>query len=211
MSSIDLKQGKDVFLIGLTGNIACGKSTVLRILSELGAFTIDADTISHKIMQVGGSAYGPVVAEFGQDILVETSNGEEPSPIDRRKLGAIVFADPVRLKQLEAIIHPLVRIDMLKQIAVATQKVVVLDAIKLFENHIDEACDTVWVVACSPEVQLSRLMARNNFTREEALLRIDAQSPQAQKIARANVVIDNSASLEQTRQQVVTAWQSLKL
>ncbi len=205
MSKLDLKQGKTTYLMGLTGNIACGKSTVLRMLRERGAYTIDADTISHKIMRPDGSAYEPVQAAFGPTILADTV----PPTIDRRKLGAIVFADAVRLRELETIIHPLVRLDILEQIAKAEQRVVVLDAIKLLENSLDEACDTVWVVTCTPSVQLQRLMARNSFSRDEALLRIEAQSPQATKVARADVVIDNSGSLEDTHQQVEAAWNKL--
>jgi len=205
MSKLDLKQGKAAYLMGLTGNIACGKSTVLRMLRERGAYTIDADTISHKIMQPGGSAFEPVLAAFGPAILAATT----PSVIDRRKLGAIVFADAIRLHELETIIHPLVRLDILEQIAHTESKVVVLDAIKLLENNLDEACDMVWVVACTPSVQLERLMVRNSFNRDEALLRIEAQTPQAMKVARADVVIDNSGSLEATRQQVEAAWEKL--
>ena len=207
----DLKQNTQKYLIGLTGNIACGKSAVVRMLREHGAYTIDADTLVHKIQQPGGSAYLPVLEAFGESILSDNGPHAEPLPIDRRKLGAIVFADPERLRELERIIHPLVRLDIVRQVSEASQKVVVLDAIKLLENKLDAACDAVWVVTCTPEKQLERLMNRNSFTREEALLRIEAQSPQAEKVARANIVIDNSGSLEETRQQVSSAWEQLQL
>jgi dephospho-CoA kinase len=207
----DLKQGKQVYLIGLTGNIACGKSTVLRFLQAQGAYTIDADTISHRLMQVGGSAYAPVLAAFGEDILAEANQDGtfQPRPIDRRKLGAIVFGDAERLRQLELIVHPLVRIDMLDQIARADSQVIVVDAIKLLENRLDASCDSIWVVTCDPNIQLERLMQRNQFSREEALLRIEAQAPQAEKVARATVVIDNSGSLANTQAQVEIAWHEL--
>lgn len=207
---LDLKQGKKVYLIGLTGNIACGKSTVVKLLQSHGAFTIDADSIVHKIMEPQGTAYAPIVAAFGPEILAETAP-DAPPTIDRRKLGAIVFANPDRLRQLEQITHPLVRLDMLEQIANATSPVIVLDAIKLLENGIDQACDAVWVVTCTPEVQLARLMKRNNFSREEALLRIQAQAPQSEKVARATVVIDNSGNRHETAQQIEKAWNQIKL
>lgn len=208
MNLLDLKQGKKIYLIGLTGNIACGKSTVLKFLREHGAYTIDADNIVHKIMEPGGSAYTPIIEAFGSEILAEIEDSASPL-IDRRKLGAIVFANSDRLRQLEQITHPLVRLDMLQQIANTSAQVVVLDAIKLLENNLDQACDIVWVVTCTPEVQLERLMHRNNFSREEALLRIEAQNSQSEKIARANVVIDNTGNRANTKQQVEAAWNSI--
>ncbi len=206
---LDLKQGKKIYLIGLTGNIACGKSAVVRMLSERGATPIDADTAIHRIMMPDGTAYAPIIARFGEDILAKDQPA--PYPIDRRKLGAIVFADPVALRELEQISHPLVRVEILNQLNAAPTPVVVLDAIKLLENGLAEGCDAVWVVTCTPEVQLERLMSRNNFSREEALLRINAQPPQAEKIARATVVIDNSNSLAETEQQVEKGWRAIPL
>jgi dephospho-CoA kinase len=102
-----------------------------------------------------------------------------------------------------------VRVDLLQQIESATSHVLVLDAIKLIENGLNEACDAVWVVTCPPEVQLARLMKRNNFSREEALLRMQAQPPQEEKVAVATVVIDNGGTLAETEQQVQTAWEKI--
>jgi dephospho-CoA kinase len=204
MLKLDLKQGKNIYLIGLTGNIACGKSAVLKMLAERGAAVIDADSAIHRIMQPGGSAYAPIIARFGENILADSQ--PEPRPIDRRKLGAIVFPNPDELHALEAISHPLVRVEILRQIAEATPPIVVLDAIKLIENGLADASDSVWVVTCPPEVQLERLMKRNNFSEEEALIRIKAQPLQAEKVARADVVIDNGGSLTDTEAQVEAAW-----
>jgi dephospho-CoA kinase len=206
---LNLKQGKNIYLIGLTGNIACGKSAVVKMLAERGATTIDADSAIHRIMLPGGTAYAPIIARFGEDILDKVQ--PVPHPIDRRKLGAIVFADPVALRELEQISHPLVRVEILNQLNAATTPVVVLDAIKLLENGLSDSCDAVWVVTCAPEAQLERLMVRNNFSREEALLRINAQPPQAEKIAHATLVIDNSGSLAETKQQVENGWRVIKL
>jgi dephospho-CoA kinase len=190
-------------LIGVTGNIACGKSTVLRQLHELGAFVIDADAMIHHILRKDGPAYWPVVSEFGSGIVRE--DGE----IDRRALGTIVFADPEKLKRLEEIEHPIVRRVIDEQIAEATKPVVVLDAIKLIESGWADKCDAVWVITCRPDQQLERLMSTRGYSREEAEMRISAQSPQEDKIARADTVIDNSGTLNQTRGQVLAAWKAL--
>ncbi len=209
MTQLDFKQGHSLFLIGLTGNIACGKSAVVKMLAERGAFTIDADRVVHTLMEPGGTLYTPVVETFGSEILAADS--PDPRPIDRRKLGALVFADPVQLRRLEEISHPRVRVEILRLIQSATAPVVVLDAIKLLENGLDRATDAVWVVTCPPALQLERLMSRNNFSPEEAQLRIDAQPPQSEKIARANVLIDNGGSLESTAAQVEAAWRQIPL
>jgi dephospho-CoA kinase len=189
-------------LIGLTGNIACGKSTVLRQLARLGAHTIDADERIHDILRKGGPAYEPVLAEFGPRILGE--DGE----IDRRELGRIVFADPAKLRRLEEIEHPIVRRVIEDEIRTAEEPVVVLDAIKLIESGWADKCDAVWVVTCRREQQIERLVTTRGYSPQEAEERVNAQSPQAQKVARADIVIDNSGSLEQTKRQVLAAWRS---
>jgi dephospho-CoA kinase len=190
-------------LLGITGNIACGKSTVLRQLGELGAHTIDADALIHKILMKGGAAYDPVVAEFGPGIL--DGNGE----IDRRALGTIVFSDPARLRRLEEIEHPIVRSLIDEEIRAARGDIVVLDAIKLIESGWADRSDAVWVVTCRRDQQIERLMHTRHYSSEEAETRVNAQAPQETKVARADVVIDNSGRLEATRSQVLQAWQSL--
>jgi len=190
-------------LLGLTGNIACGKSTVLRQLRELGAYVIDADARIHDILRSDGPAYEPVVAEFGPGILRE--GGE----IDRRALGAIVFADPGKLKRLEEIEHPIVRRVIDDEIRDAPLPVVVLDAIKLIESGWADKCDAVWVVTCLRDQQVERLMSTRGYSQQEAETRIDAQSPQQAKVARSDFVLDNSGTLEQTREQVAAAWSEL--
>jgi dephospho-CoA kinase len=194
---------RNKFLLGLTGNIACGKSTVLRQLRELGPFVIDADEMIHAILRKDGPAYGPVLSEFGPGILRE--DGE----IDRRALGALVFSDPEKLKRLEEIEHPIVRRVIDEEISNAPKPVVVLDAIKLVESGWADKCDAVWAVTCGRDQQLDRLMTTRGYSRQEAEARINAQSPQEAKIARADTVIDNSGKLEQTREQVLSAWEKL--
>lgn len=191
-------------LIGLTGNIACGKSTVLQRLRELGAYTVDADALIHVILRRGGAAFEPVLAEFGPSILSE--DGE----IDRRALGKIVFSDPGKLHRLEAIEHPIVRRMIDEQIKASPERVVVLDAIKLFESGWAEKCDTVWVVTCARDQQIKRLTQTRGYSQDEAEMRVSAQAPQEEKTAHANVIIDNSGTLAQTYEHVEQAWRTLE-
>lgn len=186
-------------MIGLTGNIACGKSTVLRLLESLGATAVDADRLAHEALDPNGPAYSSVVSAWGGAILAPS--GE----VDRRRLGQIVFSDPAALERLEAMIHPLV-IQQVAGLIHTADAPLVIDAVKLIESGIARMCDEVWVVACSKEEQLRRLLRRDGFTEDEALLRIQAQSPQDEKLVAADLVIYNDGSLEDTRLQVVEAW-----
>jgi dephospho-CoA kinase len=191
------------YLIGLTGNIACGKSTVLRRLAELGAETIDADHVVHALMEPGQPVWEAVREGFGPGVV--TPDGR----IDRRALAAIVFSDPAELARLEAMTHPAVRVRIMAQVAEAARRgvrAIVIDAIKLFEGGLADHCDVVWVVTCDPAQQLARLMARNGFDEAEARRRIAAQPPQSEKVARADLVIDNSGTPEATWEQVDRAW-----
>lgn len=194
-----------MYLIGLTGNIATGKSTVGGMLAKLGARVIDADAIAHEVTAKGQPAWFSIVAEFGEGIM--RPDGE----IDRPRLGALVFADRAALQRLEAIVHPAVLERIAELLAQATEPVVVLDAIKLIESGVADLCDAVWVVTCSPEQQLARLQRTRGMSEAEARQRIVAQPPQAKKIARADVVIDNSDSLAKTRRQVAQAWARIPL
>lgn len=190
-------------LIGLTGNIATGKSEVGRMLAELGARVIDADAVAHQVMRRGDPAYDAVVEAFGPDIL--RPDGE----IDRARLGAIVFADAEALRRLEAIVHPQVIAHVDALIRDASEPVVVVEAIKLIEAGMHHYCHALWVITCSREQQIARLMYNRGLSETEATLRVDAQPPQAEKIALADVVIDNSHSLAETRRQVEAEWKKL--
>jgi dephospho-CoA kinase len=193
----------DKTLIGLTGNIACGKSTVTRQLHQLGADVIDADKLIHEMLLKGGPAFRPVVEEFGEGIL--GIDGE----IDRRVLGNIVFADPARLRRLEEIEHPIVRRLIDDRIKLSPRPVVVLDAIKLIESGWASRCDSVWVVTCKRDQQIQRLVKTRDLSPPEAETRVSAQSPQELKVKEASVVIDNSGHLRETRRQVFDAWEQL--
>ncbi len=191
------------YLLGLTGNIACGKSLVLEELRRLGAATLDADAVVHQLLRRGEPTFDRVVAAFGEGIL--NSEGE----IDRRALGAIVFRDPTALERLEKITHPAVLDFTWKWLAALNAEVAVVDAIKLFEAGIAGECDEVWAIACPREEQLRRLVENRHMTPEEAWTRILAQPPQEEKVARADVVIDNSGTPEETRARVGEAWEEM--
>ena len=193
------------YIIGLTGNIATGKSTVARMLEELGATIVDADALVHDLQRKGSPVYGAIVAAFGADIL------DQAGEIDRKSLGAIVFADPIQLQRLERIIHPAVLGESLRRLSTAPTSIVVYEAIKLIEAGRAEMCQALWVVTARVDVQLQRLMRDRHLSEAEARQRIEAQPPQSEKIRRATVVIENSGSLEETRRQVHAAWQLIEL
>ena len=190
-------------IIGLTGNIGTGKSTVAGMLAELGAEVIDADKVAHGVMQVGTPAHTAVVETFGAGVLAP--GGE----IDRKRLGAIVFADPAALARLEAIAHPATIEAVQRRVENTTASVVVVEAIKLIEAGMADAYNSVWVTVCRQEQQIRRIMDARGLSQAEAELRVRAQPPQEHKIAHADVVIDNSYSLSQTRAQVQAAWGQL--
>ncbi len=193
-----------MYLIGLTGNIATGKTTVCRMLARLGARIIDADTLVHRVLRKGHPVHGQVVAAFGPGIM-----GPE-GEIDRTRLGSIVFADRDALRRLEAIVHPAVRELIQQELAAATEDVVVLDAIKLIESSMARMCDALWVVTAREEQQLERLVRDRRMSHREARQRIRAQSPQEEKVRRANVVIDNSGTEAETEAQVRRAWAAIE-
>lgn len=191
------------YVIGLTGNIGTGKSVIRKMLEHLGAFGIDADGLSHQATAKGGPAYDQVVQAFGEFIVGEDGQ------IDRQILGGIVFANPKALAKLEAIIHPIVRqaVDILSKRA--TQKVIVIEAIKLLEGDLTGWCDAVWVVNAPDDVQIVRLVQKRNLTPDQARQRLQAQNSQADKLAKANVVIQNAGSFEDSWTQVQAAWATL--
>jgi dephospho-CoA kinase len=187
------------YVIGLTGNIATGKSVVRKMLEHLGAFTIDADAFAHRAMAKGGPAYAAVVKTFGEWLL--TPDGE----VNRAYLGKIVFAEPAALAKLEAIVHPFVgqAIDVLLKRSKAP--VAAIEAIKLIESGLAQECDALWVVNVPEPVQEARLIEKRKMSEAEAALRIAAQAPQAEKIKAATTVIDNSGTFEDTWTQVQAA------
>ncbi len=188
------------YVIGLTGNIATGKSVVRKMLEHLGAYSIDADSLSHRAIARGAPGYQKVIDTFGRWIV--DGIGE----IDRGKLGRLVFNDPEALQQLEFIVHPLVEQAVDLMVQRANQRVVVVEAVKLLESNLVGACDAVWTTYAPEAVQKARLMQKRGMSEQDALQRIRAQSPQEVKTAAANVVIQNTGAFEDTWKQVVAAW-----
>jgi len=192
-----------MYVIGLTGNVATGKSTVATMLESLGAQAIDADVLAHRTMRAGTLVHERIVARFGPGIL--SQDGE----IDRGDLGARVFADPDALADLERIVHPAVVDETLSMLARSDKSVVVVEAIKLLEAEMHRHAHAVWVVTAPRSQQLQRLVKSRHMTPAQAALRIDAQPPSAEKERRADVLIDNSIHLRITWLQVLRAWNAL--
>jgi len=190
-------------IIGLTGNIATGKSVVRRMLEHLGAYTIDADALSHRVIAKGAPGYQPVLDRFGTWLL------DKEGQIDRVKLGRLVFSDGQALAQLEDIIHPYVSqaVDML--IKRASQQVVVVEAIKLLESDLRNLCDSIWVTDAPQEVQVERLVRKRGMSQDDAQQRIHSQSAQQEKLASAKVIINNTGSYDDLWIQVSEAWKNV--
>jgi len=189
------------FLLGLTGNIACGKSTVGQVLAErYGAEYVDADRLVHTLYAAGTAETAAIAARFDKDLL------QPDGTIDRRRLGDMVMSSDAALRDLERILDPGVGRAIADRVENTSAPVVVLDAIRLIESGIAEQCDTVWVVVCDRELQLQRLQSSRGLTREQAALRIAAQRPADEKLRHANAVITNNASLDDLLRQIESAW-----
>lgn len=196
-------------IIGLTGGIATGKSTVSSMVSQLGIPTIDADKIARQVVEPGKKAHDQIVQTFGEQIL------KSDQTLDRQALGSIIFSNKDKRKQLNAIVHPAVRKEMIKQrdhyIGIGV-KSVMLDIPLLFESNLVNLVHKVIVVYVHEKKQLYRLMARDHLSEEEALQRIQAQMPISEKVTLADVVIDNSCTKEETLRQIkytLQQWSAL--
>ncbi|GBD10947.1 Dephospho-CoA kinase [bacterium HR23] len=190
-------------VIGVTGGIGTGKSTVTSILRELGAVVIDADKIGHEAYRPGTQAWQEVVEAFGKDILLPS--GE----VDRKRLGALVFNDPQALARLNAIMHPKMYTmaqERIQQAKAQGHRVIVLEAAVLLEAGWDPLVDEIWVVTAPEEVAVQRVQARSGLSREAVLARLRAQMPQEERVKRAHVVVENAGSLEDLRRTVEDLW-----
>lgn len=188
------------YILGLTGGIASGKSTVSAYLSQNGALIIDADLIARQVVAKKSSGLKQIVAKFGGEIL--TASGE----LDRKKLGKLVFSNKELLKALTDITGPLIRAEILREIEAAKKaqvKLVVLDIPLLFETGYQTLCDKVMVVTIPSKLQLERVMKRDNLSAAEARKRIANQLPASKRNELADVLIDNSKSVAETYQQVL--------
>lgn len=197
-------------VIGMTGNIASGKTTVLRMLQELGAQVIDTDQVVHALMKPESPVYRFIVYRFGQAAVSPT--GE----IDRAKVGQKAFSDPCALAYLEGLLHPWVYREVGSWIAKQEaenqgsqgERVYVVDGVKV-ERELLPHCDSFWVVYARPEQQLERMMRDRGMSEEEAKRRLAAQIPWEVRLKQADVVIDNSGTIEETERQVREEWEKL--
>lgn len=193
-------------ILGLTGGIACGKSTVARKLAALGAVHIDADFISHSLTAPGGKALPAIAQAFGAEVF------SPDGTLNRKALGRQIFSQEEKRRTLEGILHPMVRQEMLLACELAAQEnkpVCLFDVPLLLETGMDALCDTVWVVTLPKEQQLHRLMQRDRLSREEALARIAAQLSSEERIARADLVFSTDKPEADTLQEVEQRYQEL--
>jgi dephospho-CoA kinase len=193
----------DMIVIGLTGGIGTGKSEVARILQGLGAVLISADQVGHEAYQPHSEIWQEVVKAFGEEIL--QANGE----IDRKKLGSIVFSHPQHLARLNQIMHPRMAAIVARRIERLREEgalVVVVEAALLFEAGWDSLVNEVWTVDSTVEVVISRLQARNGLSEEEIRKRINSQMPAKERLARSDVVINNSGDVANLERAVQSLW-----
>lgn len=186
-------------IIGLTGSIASGKSTVAKMMAELGLPIVDADLVARAVVEPGTATLKTIAENFGHDIL------QEDGHLNRAKLGDIIFHEPAKRKTLNDIIHPAIRAEMLRQrdaLLDAGEKHVVMDIPLLFESQLQHFVERIVVVSVDEEVQLHRLMERNGLSKEDALARIRSQLPLSIKEQGAHAVIYNNEKLEQTKEQL---------
>jgi dephospho-CoA kinase len=197
-----------VLRVGLTGGIACGKSTVARHFASWGAEVIDADLLARRLVEPGAAGYAPVVRAFGTGILAPDGS------IDRAALGRIVFSDPRRRNELEAILHPLISAEERATIDwLATSGrggIAVVNAALLVEAGSYATYDRLVLVHCAEEIQVARIVARDGLSRDEALARVRAQLPTAEKLRIAHYAIDTGAGYASTEEQARAVWESLQ-
>jgi dephospho-CoA kinase len=194
--------------VGLTGGLASGKSFVAHGLRDLGCYLIEADELGHQVLLPGAEAYDAAVHEFGDGIL------DDDGYIERRRLAAIVFADPERLKKLNSFVHPAVRARQERTIAEISARdpkgIIVVEAAILVETGSYKSFDRLIVVVCSPEMQIERAMKRDSATREQVIARLERQLPLQEKLRYADYVIDTSGTKEETLKQTREVYNSLR-
>ncbi|HVU67774.1 MAG TPA: dephospho-CoA kinase, partial [Ktedonobacteraceae bacterium] len=192
-----------VRILGITGNIACGKTAVGHMLLDLGVEKyIDADALVHQLYLSGQPIARRVAEVFDEGVMAQDGS------VDRQKLGALVFQDAAALRRLEEIVHPAVGQAMLRVLAeVSSGGVAVIDAVKLLEGGSGALCQSKWLITCPEEQEMARLMARNGLSADEARARLQAQPSVERRLPLVDEVIDNGGTLEQTRRQVEAAFQ----
>lgn len=196
----------DIYIVGLTGGIASGKSQAAGFLETLGAHCVDADAISHALTGENGRLLPDLRREFGDEIFLEDGR------LNRRLLGDMVFSDPEQRKKLDALMHPAVQKAMLDEVEQADQngeKLIFLNVPLLFETGMDVLCSETWLVSVSPEKQLERLMQRDSLTEEQARARIASQMSLEEKSELATVIIDNSRTIEKMYAELGSLYNAL--
>jgi len=195
-----------MYVIGLTGGIGSGKSTVAKVLEAQGAAVLSADIIGHEVYSPGRPAWQEIVNEFGREVV-----GDDGT-IDRKKLGPIVFSDPRNLAALNSIVHPRMKGMMRERLAALARDgvtITVLEAALLFEAKWDDLADEIWVTAVAPEIAASRTSERSGLPQDQVLERIKSQMSNEERTRNARVVIDTDCDLEGTKQQALDAWAKL--
>lgn len=197
------KNGR-IWILGLTGGIACGKSSASAFLAGMGAEVIDADRISRAVTAPGGEALPAIMREFGPGVF------DAEGRLDRRELGRLVFSNDAQRRRLEGIIHPLVQqqtFQRIRELDAAGVSCAVLDVPLLYETGMDVLCDEVWLLAVPHEEQLRRVMERDSLSEEQALERIESQMPMEEKQARCDRVIWTNRSIQLTQRELEALWQ----
>ncbi len=195
-------------IIGVTGGIASGKSSVCRILEEYGFVRIDADDVAHDVLEIP-EIIGEVTAQFGNEILYAPEDVRGPLMIDRKELGKIVFADPEKMDILEKITHPVIVKIIKETVSAQPDKNYVIEAIALISSGIADICDEVWVVLADPEQQIRRLMDTRNMSMDEAQKRLESQNDHDWDENTADRVIFSTEPLETMRKQIDEALKSV--
>jgi dephospho-CoA kinase len=193
-------------VIGLTGGIASGKSTAARVFAELGARVIDADAVARDIVAPGQPALAELVRTFGREMLLPDGT------LDRKRLGAVVFADPEKRRALNAITHPRIAAESQARLASLREEgvpVAVYEAALLVENGVHHGLDGLVVVVCDEATQLRRLIDRDGYSEADARARIAAQAPVAQKLRAATWVVDTGGPLAETKKQLARVWEEI--
>lgn len=197
-----------MYVIGLTGGIGSGKTTVAKLLEAQGAVVLNADLVGHEVYLPGKPAYGEIIEAFGREVVAGDGT------IDRKKLGPIVFADPANLAKLNSITHPRIKEMMREKLADIEKKgakYAVLEAALLFDARWDDLADEVWVTVAPPQIAAERTSARSGIPVEQVLERIQkAQMDSDERIRRSDVVIDTGGTMEETETRALDAWARMK-
>ena len=205
MKSIASDRG---IIVGVTGGIACGKSTVSKLLSKKGAIPINSDEIGHQLLKRGSPVMGALLEAFGTDIL------DESGDVNRQKLGAIVFSDQAARERLNAIMHPPIvqqsRSEANRLVTEDANCVVLIDAPLLIEANSQDTVDVIVVVTASTQIQLQRLLGNRSLNPAEAQARIDSQMPVSEKVEYADFVIENAGTLEALQRKVDGLWHEIR-